>query len=115
TTYEAVDLRGGQSMAVTARHAAVPGVYRASATLVAGRGDLPVPGRMVVEQTFACSPARLARDLPDNWPIAAHVSDQIPPLPGFKWYRYFSLWSENNPAREVYRWDGLDDIFKQVK
>ncbi len=53
--------------------------------------------------------------MPDDWPLGAHVTFEDPPLPGFKWYRYFSSWAEDNPARGRFDWSHLDAVFARVR
>lgn len=127
TTYQAVTLPGlDQSHQITLTPpASAPGVYRLAASLVREKPSddrdpgsardtrrLPEPSR--VQCTYAISPAKWARDLPDDWPFAAHVNDDLPPLPGFKWFRYFSLWPENHKGPGQINFDRLDRIVEQV-
>ena len=90
------------------------GIYRLECALVDHRGEIPSKGGGV-RLTFAYAPAADPRQLPDDWPLGAHVTVEDPPLPGFKWYRYFSSWAEDNPARGHYEWGRLDKVFARVR
>jgi hypothetical protein len=90
------------------------GIYRLDCALVDHRDQLPVAGTGP-RLTFAYAPAADPHQLPDDWPINAHVTFDDPPLPGFKWYRYFSSWAEDNPARGQYAWTRLDTVFARVR
>lgn len=63
---------------------------------------------------FAYAPAQETREMPDDWPLGTHI-DQGDPLPGFKWYRYFTHWATDNPARGQYDWSLMDGAFAKVK
>jgi hypothetical protein len=90
------------------------GVYRLECALVDHRGDIPA-GAAGARLTFAYAPAADPHRLADDWPLGAHVTFEDPPLPGFKWYRYFSSWAEDNPARGKYEWSRLDSVFGRVR
>jgi hypothetical protein len=90
------------------------GIYRLNGTLVKDRREIP-HGRVDASLTFAYAPAASPRQLPDDWPLGAHVTFEDPPLPGFKWYRYFSSWAEDNPAKDQYDWSHLDVVFARVR
>jgi len=90
-----------------------PGVYRLRATVKTD--DKGVENPASAQVFFAQSAARSAAELPDNWPINAHVDAGTPPLPGFRWYRYFAQWSKINPARDQYDWAECDAVFKAVR
>ncbi len=90
------------------------GIYRLDCALVDQRGQVPLEGTGV-PLTFAYAPAADPHQLPDDWPINAHVTFEDPPLPGFKWYRYFSSWAEDNPAKGQYEWSRLDAVFARVR
>jgi len=92
-----------------------PGVYRLTASIVPSEGDSPEVDNPSADRILlAVGPARWAKDLPDDWPLATHVEDAIPPMPGFKWFRYFALWSETNPAPGEYDWEEFDRMFRSV-
>ncbi|HAI10169.1 MAG TPA: hypothetical protein DCM28_00585 [Phycisphaerales bacterium] len=114
-TYLPVSLTPGQVLDMTMTYPAVPGVYRVRGSLVSKEGQLPNADSQFVYCQFAYTPAKLAGDLPDDWPLATHVNETIPPLPGFKWYRYFAGWSHNNPSEGVYDWENFDQVFSQVQ
>jgi len=84
------------------------GVFRLTARGNAGGK----PGTFTSSVVVANSPAKLAKDLPDDWPLGTHHSNPSPilkqPMPGFKWYRYFCSWSALNPAKGQYNWKELD-------
>jgi hypothetical protein len=69
--------------------------------------------------TVAYGPAKLAKDLPDDWPLATHHYEPEPilhaPMAGFKWYRCFSGQVYLNPKKGVYDWSGLDATVKSLK
>jgi hypothetical protein len=88
------------------------GVYRIDCALVESRDENPKPEASL---TFAYAPARDPHQLPDDWPLGAHVTFDDPPVPGFKWYRYFSSWAEDNPARGRFDWSRLDQVFARVQ
>jgi hypothetical protein len=90
------------------------GIYRLDCALVDHRGEIPSEGTGA-RLTFAYAPAADPSQLPDDWPLGAHVTFEDPPLPGFKWYRYFSSWAEDNPARGQYDWHRLDTVFARVR
>jgi hypothetical protein len=90
-----------------------PGVYRLRVTVEPDGTSVENPGSA---QTFlALSDARPASELPDTWPLGAHVDTDLPPLPGFRWYRYFAQWSKTNPAAGRYDWTAFDSVFKSVQ
>lgn len=92
-----------------------PGVYRLAVSLDADNPAATVENTSSASCLLAVSPARLASELPDDWPIAAHVTATVPPLPGFRWYRYFAQWPENHPAPNRYDWNRFDAIFSAVQ
>lgn len=114
-TYLPINLSPGQILDTSMTYPAVPGIYRVRASLVSQDGQLPNNDSTFTDCEFAYTPAKLANDLPDDWPLAAHVNETIPPLPGFKWYRYFASWARNNPSQGVYEWDNFDHVFSQVQ
>ncbi len=84
-------LRPGATHTATLTPDLKPGVFRIRAQLAPTAPSTPAHENPSSAQlTVAVSPARLASDLPDDWPLGAHVSPEVPPLPGFKWYRYFA-------------------------
>jgi len=111
-----VVLRAGETLTLEQAYPPVAGLFRIRAKL-AGSGAAAGEAESALSATleYACSPARWAVDLPDDWPLAAHVAGRIPPLPGFKRFRYFAHWARNNPAPDVYRWDEFDRVFEEVK
>jgi hypothetical protein len=90
------------------------GIYRLECAPVTNHTDLPAE-ETVVRTTFAYAPARNPHQLPDDWPLGAHVTFDDPPLPGFKWYRYFSSWAEDNPAKNQFDWSRLDTVSSRVR
>jgi hypothetical protein len=83
------------------------GVYRLTAESPNAESD---------DLCFAYAPAESPADLPEDWPLATHVTERRPhPLPGFKWYRLFSHWSRNNPRPGRYDWSRLDPIYRNIK
>ncbi|MFH1498746.1 MAG: hypothetical protein ABII82_13075 [Verrucomicrobiota bacterium] len=90
-----------------------PGVYRLRVTHATDAA--PVENPASAETFFAVSAARPAAGLPDDWPLGAHVDTDLPPLPGFRWYRYFAQWAKTNPARGTYDWSAFDQVFESVQ
>jgi len=108
------------------------GIFRMEFAWVENEGDAPHAGGTVrrgwdiedegtkgepgwVRIFVGYGPAVWARELPDDFPIALHAVDGVPPLPGFKWYRYFTHWSDNNPAKGEYNWKAFDAMFERMK
>jgi hypothetical protein len=112
--YLPADITPGQPG--TANYAPVVpfGIYRIECAPMTGR-DEPVAAGTSVQTTFAYAPARDPHQLPDDWPLGAHVTFEDPPLPGFRWYRYFSSWAEDNPAKNQFDWSRLDTVFARVR
>jgi hypothetical protein len=101
------------SGSLTLRPDLKPGVHRLRATVEADGASVENPSSA---QTFlALSDARPASELPDDWPLGAHVDTDLPPLPGFRWYRYFAQWAKTNPAAGRYNWTAFDSVFKSVQ
>lgn len=96
--------------------ALLAGVFRLDATPSDGKGDADA-GVSTARTFMAYSPAKIARDLPDDWPLATHYPSSIlhAPMPGFKWYRVFDPWSSLNPSRGVYNWKELDGIMADIQ
>ena len=114
TDYVAIDVTEGYS-GVAKYAPVVPfGIYRIDCAAVTNREEAPAPGAAVAA-TFAYAPARDPHGLPHDWPLGAHVTFEDPPLPGFKWYRYFSSWAEDNPAKNQFDWSRLDTVFGRVR
>jgi hypothetical protein len=90
------------------------GIYRLDCAPVTSREEIPV-SRTTERTTFAYAPARDPHQLPDDWPLGAHVTFDDPPLPGFKWYRYFSSWAEDNPGKGQFDWSKLDTVYARVR
>ncbi|MEZ0215854.1 MAG: hypothetical protein ACAH89_01840 [Rariglobus sp.] len=90
-----------------------PGVHRLRVTV--GPDGPPVENPASAQTFLACSAARPASELPDSWPLGAHVDTDLPPLPGFRWYRYFAQWAKTNPAPGRYDWTAFDSVFKSVQ
>lgn len=116
TVRSPVRLEPGKPLDRTLTPALKPGVYRVRATLepaaaAAPSSDNPSSAQLL----FAVSPARPAAELPDDWPLGAHVTTTIPPLPGFRWYRYFAQWPEIHTAPGRYDWTAFDAVFAAVK
>lgn len=93
----------------------LPGVFNVEAALVEKQGDELAPGRIPQTLTYAYAPAKLPNELPDDWPLAAHVDVDLPVMPGFKWFRYFAPWASINPAPGIYDWAKFDEVFAEVK
>ncbi|MEO8616493.1 MAG: hypothetical protein ABI600_15220 [Luteolibacter sp.] len=105
----------GKTRALTLTPDLKPGVYRVRATLEPKAGLPSVENASSARCLFACAPARLASELSDDWPLGAHVATTIPPLPGFRWYRYFAQWPEINTAPGRYDWTAPDAVFSAVQ
>ncbi len=89
------------------------GVFKLQVTL---QGEDGISHPLSNLHTYAYAPAPLAKTLDDDWPLGIHITSQDPrALPGFKWYRTFSMWAYDNPADGEYRWDKLDKAFGAVK
>jgi hypothetical protein len=108
------DVTAGQPGTSHYRPIVPTGIYRIDCECVAGE-TAPPPSEKPVRVTFAYAPARDPHELPDDWPLGAHVTFEDPPLPGFKWYRYFSSWSQDNPAKDRFDWSRLDKVFTEVR
>jgi hypothetical protein len=111
--YLPVQVRAGQPGTVSYKPILPFGVYRIDCTPVENRGPAAIP--VSLRTTFAYAPARDPHQLPDDWPLGAHVTVDDPPLPGFKWYRYFSSWAEDNPAKGQFDWSRFDKVFGEVR
>jgi len=116
TTVDFVPVEAAEVHAVTVKYApTVPfGIYRLDCTAVTTREEVPTSGT-AVRTTFAYAPACDPHQLPDDWPLGSHVTFDDPPLPGFKWYRYFSSWAQDNPAKGRFDWGRLDTVFARVR
>ena len=90
------------------------GIYQLDCSLVKDRDKLEDRGTSV-RTTFAFAPARAPSQLPPDWPLGTHVTSKDPPLPGFKWFRYFSSWAEDNPAKGQFDWSRLDAVVASVQ
>lgn len=118
-TVELADLISDQKTTDTFRLSASAGVYRPKSILngvhrITFSGTDLVPAAI----TIAVSPAKIARELPDSWPLATHHYSRgllSAPMPGFKWYRTFLPWRTMNPERGVYNWAELDLIISQLE
>lgn len=116
-TRSALKLPPGQVHERTLTPGFKPGVHRVRARLeAADDGAVAAVENVGAAQVFfACAPARPAAELPDDWPLGAHVSSEIPPLPGFRWYRYFAQWPEIHIAPGRYDWGKFDAVFAAVR
>lgn len=115
TTVHPIQIRSGQTVTVQQTYPATAGLFRVSAVVLNDpKAEIPKDTNSIT-QLYACTPAKLARDLPEDWPLAGHVDKRHPPLPGFKYYRFFSHWAKNNPAEDVYKWDDFDTVYETVK
>jgi hypothetical protein len=110
-----VKLITGQTQTIEHHYPKIPGLYRVRTMLMNTPNAQVSDKTTAIETLYAYTPAKWARDLPDDWPLAAHVQGNIPPLPGFKHFRFFSHWSRNNPAPGVYKWDEFDHVYNGVK
>ncbi len=108
-------LAPGEDHVITRSRPLPPGVYRVRARIEGAGDGSPPDNESAARLLLACAPARRARELPDDWPLGAHVSASIPPLDGFRWYRYFAQWAEVNPARGRYEWQTFDKVFQDVR
>jgi hypothetical protein len=94
------------------------GVYRMTVRAADGKDDSQASSTFAYV-TLAYSPAKLAKDLPDDWPMATHHSNPSPvlhaPMPGFKWYRCFISWPDLNPAKGTYNWKDLDATMDDIQ
>lgn len=115
TTRQALQLKPGETRNILLERALLPGVYRISATLIDPESKVLIDNPSGARLTLATAPARLANSLPDDWPMGAHVNASTPPLPGFRWYRYFAQWAEINPAPDTFVWGEFDRIFADVR
>lgn len=111
----AIALRGGKSEDRVLTPELKPGVYRVRATLAGGAASAGLENASSAQVLFACSPARVAAELPDDWPLGAHVGPNLPPLPGFRWYRYFAQWPEIHVGPGRYEWSNFDAVFAAVR
>ena len=117
TEFIACKLAAGGKAEIVYRPKLLFGIYRLTGRAVAAKGDAAVgPGATI---TVAYGPARLARELPDDWPLGTHHYNPSPvlkaPMPGFKWYRYFASWAHLNPRKGVYDWKDLDATIADIK
>ena len=107
-----VKLLAGQTIHIKHPYPTTPGLYRVTAALV-DSADSPITADTVaVEQLYACTPTKWAKDLPDDWPLAAHVDRRVVALPGFKHFRYFAHWSRIHTAPGVYHWEHFDEKYR---
>lgn len=113
--YMPIEIQPGKVQTLQKIYEPIAGIYRVTGSIVENKTDASSPNTSATSCLYAYAPAKLARDLPDDWPLAAHVAHHIPPLPGFRWYRYFAGWHHNNPAPGKYNWDRFDKVFKQVQ
>ncbi len=112
--YMPVDVAEGRANTVAYAPKLSFGVYRLDCSPVSSREEMPAAGT-TVHTTFAYAPALDPHQLSDDWPLGAHVTFEDPPLPGFKWYRYFSSWAEDNPAKGQFDWSRLDIVLSRVR
>ncbi len=110
-----VKLVAGQTVTIQHQYPTTPGLYRVTAALVDSAESPITEDMMSVEQLYAYTPAKWAKDLPDDWPLAAHVDRRVVALPGFKHYRYFAHWSRIHTAPGVYHWEHFDEKYNEVK
>jgi hypothetical protein len=108
------DAAAGQTRKVNYAPDVPFGVYQLDCAPMASR-ELSAQEEAGVLTTFAYAPARAPSQLPNDWPLGAHVTLEDPPLPGFKWYRYFSSWAQDNPAQNRFDWSRLDVVFARVR
>jgi hypothetical protein len=94
------------------------GVFRLTVRPTVGQ-DATQSGFGASNLVVANGPAKLARDLPEDWPLGTHHSNPSPilkaPMAGFKWYRYFHGWAELNPKPGEYHWKELDATIEDVR
>lgn len=113
-----ITLLPGAPQDLTLKQDLKPGVYRVRATLE-GKNQNTAADELAnfAQVMLAYSPARLAADLPDDWPLGAHVDKKLPPMPGFLWFRYFTPWSDIHKAPGIYDWESAEfgRIFKSVQ
>ncbi len=117
TDFVPCDLAGGGTAVRDYEPKLGYGVFRLTVRAADGRGDDQV-GSFPAEVTVAHAPAKLAKDLPDDWPLATHHWNPSPvlkrPMPGFKWYRTFISWQSLNPRPNEYDWKNLDATVADV-
>jgi len=92
-----------------------PGVYRFRVAIDGSIDTAVSDVDTSVHGVFACASAHATHTLPYDWPLGAHVDRDIPPLPGFRWYRYFASWADLNPSPGVYNWVEADRVVKSVR
>ncbi|CAM2910303.1 hypothetical protein [Rariglobus hedericola] len=114
-TRSAITLQGGTPQELTLKQDLKPGVYRVRATIESKDRTAIDELAHTAQCLLAYSPARLTADLPDDWPLGAHIDKKLPPMPGFRWFRYFTPWSDIHKAPGVYDWAEFDRVFKSVK
>jgi hypothetical protein len=94
------------------------GVFRLAVHPTVGK-DASQTGFASSDLVFAYGPARMARELPEDWPLGAHHSNPSPilkaPMPGFKWYRCFNSWSYMEPKRGQFDWKSMDATIADMK
>jgi hypothetical protein len=110
-----VKLIAGQTLEIKHEYPATPGLFRVYAQVIDTKDAETIENASTVNQLYAYSPVKWAKDLPDDWPLAAHVDRNIPALPGFKHYRFFAHWSRINTAPGVYEWEHFDEKFNEIK
>lgn len=112
---EPLRLQPGERQSRMLVHESIPGVYRLRVTVMEDGESPAVNNPSAAMCLLATAPAKLAKDLPDDWPLGAHVDVNLPPLPGFRWYRYFAQWSKMNPQPGVYDWSSFDQVVQAVR
>ncbi|MEX2606502.1 MAG: hypothetical protein WD708_04080 [Kiritimatiellia bacterium] len=109
-------IESGEHTQLTIARELPPGVHRLTVSLRNPDGSESeidnVSGARVL---IAVAPSVWARELPDDWPLGVHVSGSIPPLPGFKHFRYFAMWPDIHTGPGVFDWGELDRVFDQVR
>lgn len=94
------------------------GIFRMTVHPAVGK-DASQAGFASSDLVVANGPAKLAKDLPDDWPLGTHHSNPSPilkgPMPGFKWYRCFIGWGHMNPKPGEYDWKGLDATLEDMR
>lgn len=110
-----LSMKPGDEKQLTFVRSLPSGVYRYRVS-IEGSADLATSDLITEDHgVFACAPAHVTRTLPDDWPLGAHVARDIPPLPGFRWYRYFASWADVNPTPGVYDWTVTDRVVESVR
>ncbi len=93
-------------------------VFRVTARPADGK-DAAQTGFSASQVLCANAPAKLAKELPDDWPLGTHHYNPSPilkaPMSGFKWYRSFIGWGEMNPAPGQYNWKEVDATLEDIR